>query len=284
MTDTSRTESGWRRFWNRGGWWKAALVAGVYLGLYLGTGWLIGTFFGSQIDKKDILATVQSVFFGIALAIVVGSVLLIAFGASLGWLRELFGRQPIRGRGWMWIAPAIVLVAAVLRILGTDYSRYSVGVVVMIYVTGLFVGFAEELLTRGFAVDLLRRGGYSERVVMLLSSLIFALLHATNVLSGQPITTVAVTMAFTFVFGVAMYLTLRVTGSLIWPMLLHAVTDPSTILASGGVDSASTGLNPLAALAGTATWFYLALTIVAIFAVRGRVRPRELEPVAPLPA
>lgn len=259
-------------------------MAGVYLGLYLGTGWLIGTFFGSQIDKKDILATVQSVFFGIALAIIVGSVLLIAFGASLGWLRELFGRQPIRGRGWMWIAPAIVLVAAVLRILGTDYSRYSVGVVVMIYVTGLFVGFAEELLTRGFAVDLLRRGGYSERVVMLLSSLIFALLHATNVLSGQPITTVAVTMAFTFVFGVAMYLTLRVTGSLIWPMLLHAVTDPSTILASGGVDSASTGLNPLAALAGTATWFYLALTIVAIFAVRGRVRPRELEPVAPLPA
>ena len=119
---------------------------------------------------------------------------------------------------------------------------------------------------------------------MLLSSLIFALLHATNVLSGQPITTVAVTMAFTFVFGVAMYLTLRVTGSLVWPMLLHAVTDPSTILAAGGVDSGTGTVSPLAGLAGASTYVYLVLTIVAIFAVRGRVRPRDLQPVAPLPA
>lgn len=281
----SPSESAWRRFWNRGGWWKALLAALVYLALYLGAGQLVGLLFGSQLDTKNPLADVQSVFFGIALPILIGSVLLIVFAASLGWLRELFGRQPIRGRGWMWIAPAVVLVTAGLRIAGTDYASYSAGVVVTVYATGLFIGFAEELITRGIAVDLLRRRGYSERVVMVLSSVIFALMHSTNVLSGQAPLTVGVTMVFTFVFGVAMYLTMRVTGSLIWAMLLHAVTDPTTLLAAGGVDTTGGApISPLAATAGLSTWVYLLLTVVALFAVRGRVRPRELQPAVPLPA
>ena len=50
---------------------------------------------------------------------------------------------------------------------------------------------------------------------MVISSLVFALLHSANVLSGLPILTVALTVVFTFGFGVLMYLTLRVTGNLI---------------------------------------------------------------------
>ena len=37
-------------------------------------------------------------------------------------------------------------------------------------------------------------------------------------------------LVYTFAFGICMYLTLRVTGNLIWPILLHASADPSTFL------------------------------------------------------
>lgn len=275
MSEQVTAASGWKRFWERGGWWRAVLLAVVYLALYLATGQLVGLLFGSQIDDGDPLADVPTIFFGTALAIIVGSAILLLFSGSLGWLRELFGRQPIGGSWWMWIAPAIVLAAALLRIFGTDYGRYSVGVVIAIYLTGLCIGFAEELLTRGLAVNLLRKGGYSERVVMLLSSLIFSLLHSVNLLTGQPPLTVLVTMGFTFVFGVAMYLTLRVTGSLIWPMLLHAITDPSTMLAVGGVDETHGSVDQLASLAGASTYLYLLLAIVAIFLVRDRVGRKD---------
>ena len=71
---------------------------------------------------------------------------------------------------------------------------------------------------------------------MLLSSLIFALLHSVNAFT-QPILNVLITVVYTFGFGVMMYLVMRVTGSIIWAMLLHAATDPTTILATGGIDT-----------------------------------------------
>jgi membrane protease YdiL (CAAX protease family) len=264
----------WTRFWDRGGWWKALALVAVYLVLYELAGLAIGSIFADQIDPENVLATPQSIFFGIAAPIIVGAILLLVFAWSVGWLKPLFSKQPIAGRPWMWIAPTIVVVAAILRIVGTDWSSYTTGVMVTMFATGLAIGLAEELATRGIAVTLLRKAGYSERIVMLLSSLLFSLMHSVNLLT-QPMVNVLLTMFFTFVFGVAMYLTLRVTGNLIWPILLHAVTDPTTILATGGVDEAAGTVDPLVSYAGFATWVYLVITIVAIFLVRGRVVERK---------
>ena len=47
---------------------------------------------------------------------------------------------------------------------------------------------------------------------------------------------VGLTVLIAFGSGMMMYLTMRVTGSIIWPMILHAVTDPTTFLVSGGID------------------------------------------------
>ncbi|MFF1632263.1 CPBP family intramembrane glutamic endopeptidase [Leifsonia sp. NPDC058248] len=272
MPDTATTKTGWAAFWDRGGWWKALLAAAVYLALYNGASLLIGLLFGSRLDAANLFATPQSVFFGLALPVIVGSIILLAFLVSVRWLKPLFSRQPIRGRGWMWIAPALAAAAILLRLFGTDYGAYSAGTIAVTFVAGIFIGFSEEVLTRGIAVTLLRKHGYSELAVMLLSSLIFALLHASNLLLGQPVLTVLLTMGFTFVFGVCMYLTLRVTGNLIYPIILHALTDPATFLATGGIDTGAGGPeSPLLPLAGAAVWGYLILTVVALFLVRGRV-------------
>ncbi|MDR2996591.1 MAG: CPBP family intramembrane metalloprotease [Microbacterium sp.] len=264
-------ESPWQRFWNRGGWWKAVLAAAVYLGLYLGAGKVTDLLFGSYIDRSDPLSSAAGVFFGVAFPILIGSVLLLVFAASLKWLPELFGRQPIKGRGWMWIAPVVVVTAAVMRFLGTDFDHFTLGTTLTVFATGLLIGFAEEVLTRGIAVDLLRRAGYGERSVMVLSSLVFALLHTSNLLGGQAAATVLTTVGFTFFFGIAMYLVMRVTGSIVWAILLHAITDPTTMLATGGIDATTVQVSPLVHLAGTSIYVYAVLGLVAICAVGGRV-------------
>ncbi|RHA40765.1 CPBP family intramembrane glutamic endopeptidase [Cellulomonas rhizosphaerae] len=269
MTEIETT-SGWKAFWERGGFWRAVLLAVVYIALYLGFGVLDAALFGDNVDKDDLFSSAQSVAFGLLLPLVFGSILLAAFAASLGWFPQLFARQQIRGRGWMWLAPILVVAAVVLRLLGIDYGSYASGVVATTFVAGLFIGFAEELLTRGFAVKMLRDAGRSERAVMLLSSLIFALLHSTNVLSGQDIGVVAVTVVFAFAFGILMYLTLRATGNLIWPMLIHGLYDPTLFLASGGIDTTDGGSsNGFLTAAAPANFLFIVLAIVALFLVKG---------------
>ena len=122
----------------------------------------------------------------------------------------------------------------------------------------------------------------SEWVVMVLSSLVFALLHSANALSGMPIITVLVTILFTFGFGICMYLTLRVTGNLIWPMILHALYDPTLFLSTGGIDQAAAGpQSPLLQLAGPANMIYILIALVALIVVRGRAQRSPLaEPAA----
>ncbi|KQR07262.1 CPBP family intramembrane glutamic endopeptidase [Cellulomonas sp. Leaf334] len=274
MSTSSPSTSGWTAFWNRGGWWRAALVAVVYLALYLLGGQLVGLLFGDQVDPDNLFATPQSVFFGLFLPLAIGAVVLIAFVASLHWFPALFARQPIGGRWWMWLAPVAVVVAILLRLFGIDYGSYAAGVVAVTFVSGLLVGFVEEILTRGIAVKMLRDAGKSEWVVMVVSSLIFGLLHASNILGGQEILTVALTVVFAFGFGICMYLTLRVTGNLIWPMLLHGLYDPTLFLATGGIDEVHSGpQSELLTLAGPSNMIFILIAVVGLIFVRGRVKP-----------
>lgn len=277
MTDTTTTvrESRWKAFWNRGGWWKAVMLAVVYIALYLGTGWLVGQLWGDLIDYQDLFADGLSVFLAVGVPVIVGSIILVAFAASVGWLpNPLFARQPVRGSWWMWIAPALTVITILLRVFGLEWSEYPAGVILAAFVAGLFIGISEELLTRGLAVTLLRRCGYNEWVVAVLSSLIFALLHTSNLLSGMPLETVVPTVGFTFGFGIMMYLTLRVTGNLIWPIILHALTDPTTFLATGGIDVQGTNPSPLLTFAGLSTIVFLVFGLIALIFIRGNAHGR----------
>jgi uncharacterized protein len=266
--------SGWKRFWDRGGWWRAVLIAIVYMALYLGISFVTSSLFAGLIDGENLFASAASVFFALILPILIGAVLLLLFIWSVGWWREIFGPQPIRGAGWMWITVVVVLIPIVLHVAATDWDAIPPDVIVATLFMGLCIGVAEELLTRGIAVDLLRRAGYGERAVMVLSSTIFALLHTSNLASGQQPLQVLLTLPFTFGFGLMMYLVLRVTGSIIWPILLHAATDPTTTLASGGIGVGANGSassSPLLGIAGIFGYVLLVAGLIAIFFVNGRV-------------
>ncbi|GAB3288781.1 CPBP family intramembrane glutamic endopeptidase [Pseudoclavibacter terrae] len=253
--------SRWRAFWERGGWWKAvALVVAYYVLYQLG-----GLLFLPFLDGLE-PSSAGALIVGFALPIALGGLLLVAFAISLGWLRELFAPQPIRGRGWMWIAVAVVLVFNVLRFAALDYDSAGLGLVAAWLVTGLCIGFAEEVLTRGYVVNLMRKAGHSEIATALVSAALFAAMHSGNLLDGQDLVTTAVQVLYTFAFGICMYLALRVTGSLIWPILLHASTDPSIFLLT-----AHPGTGPLTAFAGLGNIAVILFGLLAIIFIRGRI-------------
>lgn len=173
----------------------------------------------------------MDVLIGTGLPILLGAGLLLAFATSLGWLRELFGPQVVRGRRWMWIGVVLVIVINAAALGAVDFRAAGGAIIAAWLVTGLFVGLAEELLTRGLAVKLMRAAGRGEIAVALVSSAIFGALHAGNFFTtDQGLATTATQVVYTFFFGVIMYLALRVTGRLIWPILLHATTDPTILL------------------------------------------------------
>ena len=75
-------------------------------------------------------------------------------------------------------------------------------------------------------------------------------------------------------FGVLMYLTMRVTGFLVWALILHGLTDPTTILATGALDELKTSTDAANGfLSGAAGWTFLLILAgyVLLIFVRGRV-------------
>lgn len=263
--------SGWRTSWNRGGWWRAVLATFCYLVLFVvasliivRAGHSIAGSAGKDVATNANVVTVDLVFPEIA-----GALIITAFVASIGWFPKLFVSRPRGGSWWMWIAPAAMVVAAVVRLASTDWKAYSAGAVIAILVLGLLVGYTEELLARGVNVHLLREGGYGSRSTMVLTSVLFAAMHSVNAIGGGKgeVLEITVTIIFAFFFGAAMYLTLVATGSLVWAMVFHAITDPTTFLASGGVDSGTLASGAGASIGAWVTIVYAVLFIVAMFAL-----------------
>lgn len=262
-------------FWNRPATWKAFLLIAGYLAFYLAVGRVVGRLSGDRIDTQDPLSTPESIFFAFVLPVGIGGLALLVFTWRVGWLGDVFGRQPVRGRSWMWLGPVLVLAAIAGHVGSTDWSGWSAGQIAMIALAGVCIGLTEELATRGLAVRILRGSGRGEQSVAVISSLLFALMHSANLLTGMAVSTVGATIVYTFGFGMCMYLAMRVTGSFWAAVALHALTDPTTFLSSGGVDRGvdiafTDSVAGWAVLSIAATVALIAFGIIAAFLVRGK--------------
>lgn len=262
MSSSAPSASFWKTFWEKGGWWRALLLTAVYFALFQLLSLLLAPLAG-QVDDPTGAAGV-TVFY--VLPELIGAVILAVFTLSVGWWRELFARQPLRGRGWMWIAIVVVLSFNVLRFATIDYGKVGFDVVLTWLLAGLLIGFTEEVLTRGLVVNLMRKAGYREIVVAVISAALFSGLHAGNLLSGQSVLATAIQLLYTFAFGICMYLAMRVTGTIIAPILLHASTDPSIFLLT-----AYPSESPLTAFAALGNFAVIATGLVLLFFIRGRV-------------
>lgn len=266
----AQEHSGLRGFLNKGGFWRLLALLVVYFAIYLGAGQVAGMILGEP--EGELLDSLTNVFFSITFALIVGALLLTALTAYMGWNREIYGRQPVYRSWWMWLGPLIAAVPIVLRVLDIDWGGPALSVVLLVMATGLMIGYVEELLFRGIAVKMLRTGGQREFSVAVVSSLLFALSHSVNALQGQELSTVGSTVVYTFAFGALMYLTMRSFRFIIAAMVMHGLTDPTAILATGGIDKVSdTAVSGIPAIVSGFTLFFLVpVGIILLLFVRGK--------------
>lgn len=271
-----QTQGGLRGFLNKGGFWPLLAVVVAYFAIYLPAGRIAARVADRSYSEADTLSSVGAVFVQLTAALIVGSIVLIAFTTLMGWNAEIFGRQSIYRSRWMWLAPVVVVIPILMRVFGIDWGGPAVSVILMMLATGALIGFSEELLFRGIAVKMLRSAGHREFSVAWVSALLFSVSHSLNIFSGGAPRTVALTVAYTLGFGLLMYLSMRVIGFIAGAMILHGLTDPTTFLANGGlpdkVVADTSSLIGLPALAGGYQLFLLIPAAVIMgFFIRGKV-------------
>lgn len=212
--------------------------------------------------RYDALASSrESVLRGIVVPIGVGAVLLAVVTSVLGWWGSVLSQSPRSGPAWALVVPAVLAVGALLGLASIDWRSPKVRTVLPVLAVGcLFVGFAEELATRGLVLVGARESGWGEPAAALLTMVVFSLVHAMNALFGQSVRQTLLQLGITFAAGAAFYVTRMTTGSLVVCMVLHAVWD------FGLLGTASTGgaVRPVQAAAIGATYL---LGLVALWFV-----------------
>jgi membrane protease YdiL (CAAX protease family) len=223
---------------------------------------VFGVWVATGLKYDEVGDTVENVQKGVVLAIGLGVVYLVIVTTALGWWKPAIHEPRKVGGGWMWIIPGLLVVGAALNLVATKWGEIDgVGSYVLWLGIGtLFVGFSEELVTRGLAI-VGGRGSMHEKWVWVFSGAIFAALHVPNALFGQDVGPTLQQVVFAFAVGLTYYVTRRIAGTLIVTMALHALWDFSTFIQAHSVDKLD---NPTASLGGFA--MYIAV-IISIFAL-----------------
>lgn len=96
----------------------------------------------------------------------------------------------------------------------------------MLIALGVLVGFSEEMMSRGLVLTAFR-SRLGEGWAWFLSGALFGLMHIANAFMGAPLANSLLQAGLAFASGTAFYIVRRVTGSLVWAMLLHGLWDIS---------------------------------------------------------
>ena len=86
-----------------------------------------------------------------------------AFLAATGRLDDAFTFAPKVSAGWLWSIPVVILLGVVLRLVRNPWSQVNGRFVVVALIATFLVGLSEELLIRGYFVDVLAERGLMER-------------------------------------------------------------------------------------------------------------------------
>lgn len=234
-----------------------AIAVGIFVAymVLVGVLWRVtGTRYDHLVDSRSTIVR------GIILPIGAGAVLLAVATTWLGWWDAALVMPARTGPAWVLVVPVLLGLVGLINVATIDFRSARARLIPLILVGTLVVGFAEELVTRGVLVVGLREGGASEVAVWLVTSVLFALLHAMNALFGQSVATTIRQVVMTFFAGTAFYLTLMSTGYLVVGMALHALWDLGTL----GIIATEREQKPIAGLLGLLSF---AVSLVAVWFV-----------------
>jgi membrane protease YdiL (CAAX protease family) len=191
-----------------------AILAAIVYTVIMAAGWLV--------NRYD-YGTVSNLFW-------VTPFLLLAIVFTYALIRRY--RIPIASAGrlrtpWMmWVVILIIFVDGVglTYSLTTGFAGHRTALA-GIFVATMMVGFAEEGMFRGFLItSLARRMSIGKALVI--SSVMFGLLHSVNVLAHAEPLTVGVQVLFTLLVGYVLgTVYIRSDGSIVLVAILHGVYD-----------------------------------------------------------
>ena len=215
-------------------------------------------FLASGVDYDQVADTTNNVVKAVVIPVGIGALVLLLVTYFLGWWRPVF-RDEDRAPRWTLLIPAFMAAAILAGLVTADWGGKGSSLIVWILVGTLFVGIAEETLTRGLLLVGLR-GGMGEVGVWFWTSLVFGALHGLNILFGQSVGDTLRQIVFAFVIGSALYACRRATGVLLVPIVLHWLWDFTTFMADGSQATASTA----SGLQGVVAYGAVIVLIVAL--------------------
>jgi membrane protease YdiL (CAAX protease family) len=242
--------------------WAFVAVVVVYLAILQG----LALFLTRDVDVRYAAPTTSDELWrSITVPVAASLVFVTAIVGVLGWWRPvLVDGSPVAS--WT-IAVPITMFAVV--VLATNYGGLAdrgLGFTLLLLVSMLMVGLAEEGMFRGLGVTVFRKNGFSEGKVALWSSVVFGLAHSTNLISTGPKAFVQVLVAA--LAGYFLYLIRRRSGGLLVPALIHGLWDFS--LVSAAVVPGKSYLGPMLNV--------LAVVVLAVVVI---TRRHHIEPTEP---
>lgn len=198
-------------------------------------------------------AIIRSITIPVGLSVVFVAIVI----SWLGWWKRILSEK-IRLTRWAWIVP-VLMVLSIITV--TSYSQLAAVSPMMIFAllaSILLVGMGEELMFRGIVLEAMRNANRrSELKAALFTALIFGGVHMTNVFTAGP--SAFLQAAIVSVSGLFFYVALRVSGTLLVPIILHAGWDFSLLSGTLGIDPEPSTLGFVALL----TNLVLAIIVIA---------------------
>lgn len=184
----------------------------------------------NDVDYKTIGKTIESTKLHYAMPTIVSSFVVACLLTIFGWWRIVLFDKQKSGPKWIWIGVFVMLLISIFNFSAINFNNVSSEFLLYSILGGIGVGFGEEVITRGSMVVGLRSRNFSEKKVLLLSSLVFAAIHLPNMLFGSPVLSTLIQLLLAFIMGSLLYITRRLSGTLLLPMFLHGLWDSSIFL------------------------------------------------------
>ena len=135
----------------------------------------------------------------------------------------------------LWFFPLWIIAS--LNLWGGVAPKYPLPGLIFAAVSMALVGFAEELIFRGFLFKAMLKDG-NVKAAVIVSSVTFGLGHIMNLLTGHEFVETLVQVVFAVAFGFIVTMVFYKSGSLLPCILTHSLTDVFSLFAAGESSSA----------------------------------------------
>lgn len=208
---------------------RGIAIAVLYAAVFLAAGVVSG------VDYDELSESSSNVLGFVVVPVGLGIAAVLAVSWRWGWWQALFHEPRLEQPRWARAIPVLWMLVIVTTLIVAPWGDWGAGLVLLILAGTLLVGFGEEIVFRGYVL-VGARSRFSEAGAWFISTLLFALLHGLNIVTGQALGATVQQIVFAFVFGTALYFIRRVTGLLVVGMVLHGLWDFATFVGHGPGD------------------------------------------------